>query len=383
MHESDTHDRILLLDDLPDDQTARLQDAMRLRGCVVTVTPTEGAVDAAGRDLPLLALLRVRSGGEALEQGLRRLREALPRVRAAVVGPRRDVSAAVTAMRADALDYLETPVEDPALDALLRRVRVTPDPRAAACVETLQAILPGLVHELRNPLSGILAGSQMLSRILRGEGRAPEYAAIIQEEAQQLERFLSRLADLARLRTRPGRSDGRVELPGTLTRVLETAATMCRARRIQMACAFDPSADAICGDADRLTMACGELLRNAQEAMPDGGTLTVSTRRLPPSPGAGEEWIEIEFRDTGTGVSAEARRRAFEPFFSTRPRALGLGLSLVQAIVWALGGTVRLEPARGRGSRSILRFPAVAAGRTGIAPRGIEAAGGRGEDCRP
>jgi signal transduction histidine kinase len=383
MDESGTHDRILILDDQPDEQTARLGDAMRLRGCAVTVAPTQDAIDTAQRELPLLGLLRVRTGGEALEARVRCLREGAPGLRVAVVGPRGDVPTAVAAVRAGALDYLETPAADAALDAVLRRVRAAPDPQDAARVETLQAILPGLVHELRNPLSGILAGSQMLSRILRGEGRAPEYAAIVQEEAQQLERFLSRLADLARLRTRPGRPDGRIELPETLARVLETAATTSRARLIQMACAFDPRADAICGDADRLAMACGELLRNAQEAMPDGGTLTVSTRRLPPSPGAGDSWIEIEVRDTGTGLSAEARRRAFEPFFSTRPRALGLGLSLAQAIVWALGGTIRLEPATGKGSRSVLRFPAVAADRAGSAPAASRATDGGGENRRP
>ncbi len=76
-------------------------------------------------------------------------------------------------------------------------------------------------------------------------------------------------------------------------------------------------------------------------------------------PGTADGWVEVECRDTGSGLTPEARQRAFEPFFSTRPRALGVGLSLAQAITWAHGGTIRLEDADGQGCRAILRVPRV------------------------
>ena len=261
-------------------------------------------------------------------------------------------------------------------------------------LEILQLLIARLVHEFRNPLSGILASSQLLARLVDPTSPAREYAQIVEEEARTLERFLARLAEFGRLRMGEPCVTGSVDLHALLDQALREIKTECETGRVRQVADFDPRVSEVRGEPTRLGRACAEILRNALEAMPDGGTLTISTRvapgdggqsgkrairqsgetenpdrvgippdrRIAPSPDrhSAGKWIEVEFADTGAGMTEEARQHAFEPFFSTRPRALGIGLSLAQAIACAHEGHLRLGPLTGQGVRVILALPAAA-----------------------
>jgi len=98
---------------------------------------------------------------------------------------------------------------------------------------------------------------------------------------------------------------------------------------------------------------------NARDAMPTGGTLTISCRVL-----ADTGRVELRVADTGHGMDEATRRSAFEPFFTTKPRTqgTGLGLALVHGIVEASGGTIRLESTPGRGTEFTLSWPALRLG---------------------
>jgi len=349
-------DRVLVVTGRSDDRADDLVQLLAAQGCIVTLTSSVTTLDGVASDY-LLAILRTGPDTVAVGERLRRLRAQAPTLEVAVIGSQGSVAGAVEAMRAQALDYLEDPVSAGAVERLMRRARSAPEPRQATLLMSLQVLMPGLVHELRNPLSGVLAGSQMLVRLLGGGGTACEYAGIIQEEAQQIERFLARLAEFGRLGARGLQLVDGVDFSGLLDRLLEAAIPACQSRRIRIVSSWDPRASTLCADPDRLTQACAEILQNAQDAMPEGGTVTVVTRGVSGAPGITDGWVEVECRDTGLGLTPEARQRAFEPFFSTRPRALGVGLSLAQAIAWAHGGTIRLEAAGGQGCRAILRIP--------------------------
>jgi signal transduction histidine kinase len=266
----------------------------------------------------------------------------------------------------------------------LVNVSVQPD-----WLEILQLLIARLVHEFRNPLSGILASSQLLARLVDPSSPAREYAQIVEEEARTLERFLARLAEFGRLRMGEPCVAGSVDVHALLVQALREIKAECETGRVRQVATFDPRVREVRGEPTRLGRACAEILRNALEAMPDGGTLTISTRLAPADGGqsgkrairqSGEaenpdrigvspdrrsarEWIEVEFADTGAGMTEEARQHAFEPFFSTRPRALGIGLSLAQAIACAHEGHLRLGPLTGQGVRVILALPAAAARR--------------------
>jgi signal transduction histidine kinase len=95
------------------------------------------------------------------------------------------------------------------------------------------------------------------------------------------------------------------------------------------------------------------LCLNARDAMPGGGVLSVRTR-------LDGDMAVLEVEDAGEGMPAEVLGRIFEPFFSTKEGGTGLGLAVVQQIVETFHGTIRVESEKGRGSRFVIRWPALA-----------------------
>jgi signal transduction histidine kinase len=98
------------------------------------------------------------------------------------------------------------------------------------------------------------------------------------------------------------------------------------------------------------------VVRNAMEAMPDGGTITVRTTRSDRDSEAG---VALSVQDTGAGMDARTRERAFDDFFTTKPTGSGLGLAFVRRVVEAHGGDASLESARGRGTVVRVWLPAL------------------------
>jgi signal transduction histidine kinase len=338
------------------------------QGCTVEVVPTEhGAIEAVRRTAHLCVLVHVR-GPEGLGL-LRTLRGVRPEARLAVLCDVPDLGIAIAALRLGTFDYLAGPLDPQAVEALVHRARGSGDLRLRAYTQSLQALTPGLVHELRNPLSGILASGQMLGRVVGDNPRAQEYIRILRDEALQLERFLARLAEFGRLPKGGIFFADPVDLTGFLTGVLEEWRPRCMAHRIGQVAQFDSGISGIRAEPTRLALALGEILANAVEAMPSGGTLTVTTRRVPGGVTAGDAattgWADILVADTGGGMAAEVHHRAFEPFFSTRPRALGIGLALAQAILVAHGGSIHLDSRPGTGTQVLLRLLLAPAGENG------------------
>ena len=336
-------------------------------GCAVEVAPKDQeAIDAVRRATYLCVLVQV-GGPEGFEL-LRALREVRPDGRLAVFGNIPDLGVAIAALRLGALDYLAGPLDRRAVESLVDRSRGSGDQRLRAYTRSLQALTPGLVHELRNPLSSILASGQMLGRLVGDNPRAQEYVRILRDEALQLERFLARLAEFGRLPQGGIFFADPVDLDGFLTGMLEEWRPRCTAHGIGQVTHFDPSIPGVRAEPTRLALALGEILANAVEAMATGGTLTVATRRVPGGPTAGDAtagWADIVVADTGGGMAEEACCRAFEPFFSTRPRALGIGLALAQAILEAHGGSIRLDSGPGSGTQVLLRLRLAPGGEKG------------------
>jgi signal transduction histidine kinase len=136
----------------------------------------------------------------------------------------------------------------------------------------------------------------------------------------------------------------------SLNAVVESTVALCRAQLtapgappIALDLDLDPSVGTIRGDAEQLGRALQNLLLNAVDAMPRGGTLTVRTRR-------GDAAVRLEVSDTGEGLTEEERRRLFTPYYTTKQHGTGLGLAIVQAVIADHGGRIRVESAPGRGT---------------------------------
>jgi signal transduction histidine kinase len=113
---------------------------------------------------------------------------------------------------------------------------------------------------------------------------------------------------------------------------------------------LDDSLPAINGDEGQLWQAVLNLVRNAIEAMPNGGKLTLRTARV-------RFGIALTVSDTGKGMTEEEHQQIFKPIFSTKPSGTGLGLPLVQQVVAEHGGTIRCESAPGQGTTFIIELP--------------------------
>jgi two-component system cell cycle sensor histidine kinase/response regulator CckA len=140
--------------------------------------------------------------------------------------------------------------------------------------------------------------------------------------------------------------------------VMASRALLQRVAGEQARISCDVEADCrIRADAAQVEQILVNLVTNARDAMPDGGTCTISVRRLVSN--ANERWVQLRVSDTGGGMDATTRSRAFEPFFTTKPRGrgTGLGLASVHGIAIQHGGRVAIESTVGQGTTVLLEFP--------------------------
>ena len=197
-----------------------------------------------------------------------------------------------------------------------------------ALPSALNAALKGLAHELRNPLAGLKGAAQLLAR--RSAGRDPEEGELIALISSEIERLNNLLEQL--LSPQPPQPPARLNIHAVLERVLRLAESEAGwAVRLQRD--YDPSLPELSGDADRLTQAVWNLVRNAIDA----GASNVQLRtRAERGLRIGEEIhplaLRLEIVDDGRGVPVELTERIFLPLVSGRADGTGLGLALAQQV---------------------------------------------------
>lgn len=220
-----------------------------------------------------------------------------------------------------------------------------------ALLRSEKLALAGLIaarvaHDIRNPMSSIKMQTQLVHARLRGDERAA--LADVLHDVEQVESVISDLLELAR----PG--ELRLE-PVSVNVVIEDAlrhlAAQFTHRRIVVDRRLDQALPATALDEVRFKRALLNLLVNASDAMPTGGTLTITSRRSEPSA------VELAICDDGVGMDAATLARAFDPFVSTKRDGVGLGLVNAKAVVEAHGGRIRLDPRSPRGICATIWLP--------------------------
>jgi len=223
--------------------------------------------------------------------------------------------------------------------------------------ETLAALgrmAVGLAHEIRNPLSAIRGAVQLMQRELGDEARWGEYTDVLLKEVARVNRIIEMLLDLGRpvsARLVP------LNLHQLLERVAMLSQEMAAERGVQIVRRYDPSLPPILADEDRMLQVFHNLVRNAIEAMPGGGRVTLVSR-LSMNPlfakvdlGQGQRTMaEIQVADEGPGISEATRAKLFTPFFTTKDSGLGLGLALCHRILEEHKGTIQVSSAPGQGT---------------------------------
>jgi PAS domain S-box-containing protein len=217
-------------------------------------------------------------------------------------------------------------------------------------MESLGALAGGIAHDMNNVLGAILGlASANIEFQPTGSPAYRTFDTIAKAATRGGEMVKSLLSFARQSRAETCEVDLNALLRDEV-RLLErtTLARIC----LDMELA--PDLRPIRGDASALTHAFMNLCINAVDAMAENGTLTLRTRNL------GQDWIEVEVEDTGTGMSQDIVDRALEPFFTTKGvgKGTGLGLSMVYSTVKAHQGQMELRSAPGRGTRVVIRFPA-------------------------
>lgn len=214
-----------------------------------------------------------------------------------------------------------------------------------------------LAHDLKNPLSGIAMNVRVLQDELARAGIDDPGLAVIRTEVERMDLYLQQLLLLARGPQAPAAgtaSPGGTDLAAVLRSVLALLAARCEHAGVSVVCTLEKVPPAR-GDTEPLRQVALNLLLNALEAMPGGGTLTV---RL--GPGAADR-LRVEVCDTGGGVRVPAGTDIFDPFVSTKPGGAGLGLYTCRCVLEPYGGTLAYEN-RGPGACFWFELPAAGGG---------------------
>ena len=223
----------------------------------------------------------------------------------------------------------------------------TPSGSGLTVVEMAE-LAGGLAHELRNPLSTMMINLKLLDEDLRESStpfdslrrRALLKLDIVRKEGERLQHLFGEFLSLAGpYRLKPLIQD----LNALVSRLASFFDPVARSGGIELVSRLHPNTLLCSVDEQLLSQALLNLVINAQQAMPEGGYITVRAM--------------IVVADTGVGIGPDDRERIFRPFFSTKPRGTGLGLSITQRIVHDHGGKLTLATELGRGTTFMVWLP--------------------------
>ena len=212
-----------------------------------------------------------------------------------------------------------------------------------------------IAHEINNPLEAIKNALYLLTNKTSPEDPNAKFLQIATRETDRVSRILRQMLGFYR----PPKME-----PTDINRLIEDSESLIekhlRQNRIKVETDLDPALPLVIASSDQIKQVLLNLMLNGQQAMPQGGTLFVSTRL---SHGADPEFlmsdsVHIQIRDTGNGIAEEHLPHIFEPFFSTKDeKGTGLGLWVSQGIVQAHGGSIKLRSRPGRGTTFSVALP--------------------------
>jgi two-component system nitrogen regulation sensor histidine kinase NtrY len=212
-----------------------------------------------------------------------------------------------------------------------------------------------LAHELKNPLFPL---QLTVENLLRARQQSPEQfeeifresASTLLAEIANLKAIVSRFSEFSRM---PQPQFQRVQLNDVVESVSRLFQAQLRTPdrapiecRLELAAGMPP----IAADPELLHRALSNLVLNAMDAMAQGGTLTLRTRRE-------GEWAILEVADTGTGLTPEECERLFTPYYTNKAHGTGLGLAIVQSIISDHGGRIGVRSDTGRGTTFVIELP--------------------------
>ena len=214
-------------------------------------------------------------------------------------------------------------------------------------------LVAGVAHEVRNPLFAISATLDLMETRFKDRDEYRRFMIVLRRELDRLNGLMNGLLAYGK----PMRSEKTSEDVGAVVGdAMQLCDDMARNVRVELVNAVPPSLPRVLVDRERLIQVFQNLLQNAVQHSPAGGSVEVAAaleldeRR---------EWIALSVRDSGPGIPVEDLGHVFEPFFTRRRGGTGLGLAIVRRIVEELGGTVGAALRSGGGTEISVRLPCV------------------------
>jgi len=211
-----------------------------------------------------------------------------------------------------------------------------------------------LAHELKNPLFPL---QLTVENLIRARAQKPEqFDEVFRESSQTL------LAELANLKAIIGKFSEFSRMPQPEMQVVQVNEVLRRGAQlfqaqfapadkaaIQCRLELDENIQPIAADPELLHRAVSNLVLNAMDAMPNGGTITLRSHRE-------NQKVVIEVADTGSGLTSEECERIFTPYYTTKQHGTGLGLAIVQSVVSDHGGRINVHSEPGKGTTFVIEF---------------------------
>ena len=217
-------------------------------------------------------------------------------------------------------------------------------------VKAVSLLAAGVAHEIGNPLNSLYLNLQIVERELAEDPRNADQIDMLKECKHEVERLDSIIHGFLTA-IRPGRP---VFAPVDLGELVETVLNFMRseieARRVEVKCSWATRLPKISGDADQLKQCIYNIVRNAVQAMTNGGELTIFGS-------ADREFATLEFADTGNGITPEQLSTMFSAFHTTKSGGNGIGTMVIERICREHGVEFGIVSSPGRGSVFQLRFP--------------------------
>ena len=208
-----------------------------------------------------------------------------------------------------------------------------------------------LAHEINNPLQSVIGCLSLVEEAAAESSDFEEYLQVARNELQRAAGIITRLRDVHSPVDEAGRQP--IDVNGLLEQVLLVTGKQAEDSSVAVSWAPGQDLPRIMALADRLQQVFLNLVLNAIDAMPEGGRLKVRTRRT-----ADPDGVEIAVGDSGPGIDPSIQDSLFEPFQSTKPGGLGLGLYVSRAIIERHAGRIEVDSEPGRGTTFMVWLPA-------------------------
>ncbi|MCF8044675.1 MAG: response regulator [Desulfarculaceae bacterium] len=310
---------------------------------------------------------------------LRKVKEHFEDIEVIVITAFGEMNLAIEALQLDASDFINKPIDDAALKLALSRAKERYLSRQHLKEYTrfleqknldqarilhrdklisLGRLSASVVHEINNPISGILNYAHLMNRMIKKRNgsdidmeKFSRFLDIMESESSRISEIVSSLLTFSR---KSEATFARVDVKT----LLEKSALLCRHKlelsSIELAMEIDPEIEPIHADFNQIQQSIINLVFNAVDAIGTGGKITISAMNKKEE---GQVWIVV--RDNGKGIDPEEINHIFEPFYTTKDEGygVGLGLSIIFGIMDRHGGSIEADSKPGTGTAFTLRFP--------------------------